>query len=197
MAQLDARVLAFDPDLVLVTVPNRQDQENFVVEHLMKVVTNRVPNPYSELDAILRETGVDEVAGDGVALPGAALRRLAGAVGIQTRMPEAEAQSRLRARIDDILSWSLRRIARVTREHGATPGILALNVVLPQRDRAIPSVAVVHESNYVVFNLLDVYDDHDLTRLRFAATDDHPNARACDLIAERLSMELQRRANEF
>jgi alginate O-acetyltransferase complex protein AlgI len=197
MAQLEERVLAFEPDLVLVTVPNQQDQENFVVEHLMRVVTNRVPTPYPELDAILRETGVNEVAGDGVALPGAALRRLARAVGIQTRMPAAEAQSRLRARIDDILSWSLRRVARVTREHGATPGILALNVVLPQRDRTIPSAAVIHESNYAVFNLLDVYDDHDLTRLRFTATDDHPNARACQLIAERLSTELQRRTNEF
>jgi hypothetical protein len=197
MAQLEERVLAFEPDLVLVTVPNRQDQENFVLEHLMKVVTNRVPNPYPELDVILREAGVDEIAGRGVPLPGAALRRLAHMVGIQTRMPVAEAQSRLRARIDDILTWSLRRIARVTREHGATPGILALNVVLAQADRGIPSAGVVHESNYAVFNLLDVYDGQDLTSLRFGATDDHPNARACQLIAERLSAELQRRANEF
>ena len=121
MAQLEERVLAFEPDLVLVTVPNRQEQENFVVEHLLKVVTNGVADPYPELDLILREAGVSEVAARGVSLPGATLRRVAQAVGIPTRMPTAEAQSRLRARIDDILSWSLRRIARVTREHGATP----------------------------------------------------------------------------
>src|SRR6185312_10539146 len=95
MAQLEQRVLAFGPDLVLVTVANRQDQENFTVEQLLKAVTSGVPIPYPELEQIVRETGVRELAAPGVAVPTTALRRVAGAVGIHTRMPEAEAESRI------------------------------------------------------------------------------------------------------
>lgn len=194
--QLEDRVLAFNPDLVLITVGSRLDVSNFTMEHLTKVVSAGVAIPYPELQVIIEQSGIQETLAAGLPVPGPSLRQLAQAVGIKARMPLAEGESRLRERIDDVINWTLDRIARVSRERGATPGLLALNVVVPQSDRSLP-VAAQTRGSYLIFNLLDVYDGRDLTSLRLSAADDHPNARACELIAERLYRDLMQQPEQF
>ena len=184
LAMLEERALAFRPDAVFIT--DSPHLKATIVPHLLSVAAARAAVPYPELDAVVRQTGVRALADDGVPAPFHAVRSLLNAAGVRTRMPWHEADRRLRLSVDDIMHWTLRRIAQVTRQHGAVPVFVALDNLRepPATDRSALEAAAA--AGFVVFNLFDVWQGRDKTLLRIAAWDDHPNAAGNQIVAEHL-----------
>lgn len=85
---------------------------------------------------------------------------------------------------------SLVRGAKLARPHGALPMLLVLDLVVAPDADVSRLIATAEQQGYVVFNLLDVYGAHDAADLRVAPWDNHPNALAHELIADRLYHEL-------
>jgi len=144
------------------------------------------------LNDIVREAGIESLGNSGYPVPFESARAFLSAVGIETRMPGREAHRRLSPFRDDLVRWALSRIAAVTREHGATPVFVALNVVSDGGDvkpNGLAAIADAQEAGFLVFNLLDVWQNRDKSALRIAEWDEHPNAAGNQLVADRL-MEL-------
>ena len=196
MALLDERVWRFQPDAVVVTMTDRTKLVNSVTDHLIDVTAQGIEIPYEGLERL-----VDEVAGDAranrVALE---IRRpiwlLARKFGASREVFAFEAERRIRARTDEIVSWALRRIGDEARQRGVVPILLGLDIVGAQSgpegliEGAVQAVA--EDAGFVVVDLFDVYNGHDRETLRVAPWDGHPNTFANRLVAERLHTELLR-----
>lgn len=195
LALLDERVLAFQPDVVLITNSPIIDQP--ISKHLRQVIERGAAIPYEDLRSILAEAGVPPDRSHGFPVPFSMLRRLARESNVAVRMPWWEANVRLQKRMSDIITWALQHIAETSRRAGATPAYVALDVVreLP-RDPA-PVLKRAKQTGFVVLDLLDVYDGLDPAALRVAEWDNHPNASGHQLIADRLYTEITRRATEL
>jgi hypothetical protein len=87
----------------------------------------------------------------------------------------------------DLLRWSLTRIVEVSRQRDIAPVwvlVTTPGVQIPQAEiDALVEIAV--EAGFIVLDLGDVYGDTPEIQLRLAPWDDHPNARAHRLIADR------------
>lgn len=192
LALFEDRVLDFRPDAVIVTIPRRWHIENLLLNHLLQVIDSETEIPYPEVRRIARQAGVDEAATRGIPVPSEGLRDLARQVGIPVRMPSAERRRRLAAYSDSLVDFAVGRIADRAREHGISPVMLALDEVserAPENDAMVARLAREHD--YVLLNLFDVYETHDLETLRVAAWDNHPNVQGTRLIADRLYRELR------
>ena len=190
LALLEDRVLDFDPDIVIVTIPSRGRFRS--AEHLVSIVESGIAIPYDGLRAIAAEAGLLDDMATGVPIPFATVRTLLASVGVDTRMPHAEAHVRARDLSTRLTAWTLGRIAEVTRSRGIQPVLLALdNVIDPPRER-IPELAMARETGFIVFDLLDIWEDGPQDSLRIADWDRHPNADGHRLIADRLHEELLR-----
>jgi hypothetical protein len=88
-------------------------------------------------------------------------------------------------------------MARSTRDHGAVPVFLALDIVLPRPEHDPPSLRAASDSGMLVFDLLDVWRDRDVESLRVAPWDNHPNAAGNRLIAERLRELIQQHQRDI
>jgi hypothetical protein len=112
-------------------------------------------------------------------------------------MPWREAEHRLRLIDDDVVRWTLGHMAAMIRKNGATPVFVALeNVVDPpsEKIRALPEATA---AGFLVFNLFDLWQNRDKSVLRIAASDNHPNAAANRLIADRLFELIQQHRPEL
>ena len=195
LAMLEDRALLFQPNAVFITDSPRL--KGPVVAHLLDVISARIAIPFPGLEALIRQTGATALANDGPPVPFETARALLGTVGIKTRMPWLEADRRLRLAADSIVQWTLQHIAEVTREHGAVPVFVALdNVVDPEpgKTRALQDAV---SAGFLVFNLLDLWQERDKPALRIAAWDNHPNAAGDKLIAERLFELMQQHRSEL
>ncbi|MCC7126647.1 MAG: hypothetical protein IT178_17490, partial [Acidobacteria bacterium] len=183
VAMLEDRVFDFAPDVVIGIIyhPTRAWTERYV----QKLVWNNVPIADAELAAILRGTGTGELSGN-IAVPFPMLRAFARGLGLQPRMPSVESQARIRWATDAVVEWGIRRFATVTREHGVTPLVLALNAVIDDVPAEVPHRAVIDAAGLPVIDLFDIYPAADRARLRIADYDEHPNREGNVLIADRL-----------
>lgn len=189
LALLEDRVLAFQPDVVIITLP--AEGRDRLVKHLLSVADDGVSIPYPELTDILREAGVTEIEHQGVPIPFASLRRVTERLGIEARMPYQEAEARIRLAADEVMSWSIRQLAEVIRDHDAVPVLLALNTVGDSPSEPVPGIGMAEEAGFLILDLYDVYNGRDHSTLRVAPWDNHPNARAHRLIADRIYEELR------
>jgi hypothetical protein len=137
-------------------------------------------------------TGVFALADPGVPVPYASLRSLVSSLGIQTRMPWREAKYRLRLIEDDLVGWTLARVAEISRAHGAVPAFLALDNVTEPPEEPMRALGDAGPAGLLVFDLLDVWQGHAADPLYIAPWDTHPNASGSRIIARRL-LELMRR----
>jgi hypothetical protein len=192
---LEDRAVKFQPDAIFITDGSRF--KSAVIGHLLGVVLSRTSIPYPDLHALVSRTGVITSAGHGVPIPFASLRTLVTSLGLPARMPWREAEHRLRLIDDDVVRWTLGHMAAMIRKNGATPVFVALeNVVDPpsEKIRALPEATA---AGFLVFNLFDLWQNRDKSVLRIAASDNHPNAAANRLIADRLFELIQQHRPEL
>jgi hypothetical protein len=193
---LEDRALQFHPDVVIATLYRHVDRT--AVEHLATALQRGVPVADDSVRALLARVGLDPARAsgeaDGVPVPGQLLRRGLGALGVHTRVPWREQQVVLQRHATEINAYALRRIARDARAVGARPLLLLLDQ--PEPEATWPDVGPLldeaRRAGFLMLDLRDVYDGHDLATLRVFEWDGHPNAAATRLIAERLFQELRR-----
>lgn len=192
LALLDDRVLEFEPDIVVITTTNHGGRA--AVGHLLEVMNAGGNTPYPGLQKILEDEGIVGLShkDEGLPVPFHLLRAAARAVGIPARMPGREAQLRAQSRADEINVWAVRESARRIQESGAVPVLLALPTVMDDLEKLPPEVEAGYDAGYTVLDLFNVFEGLDHDRLRVAPWDNHPNAAAHELVAERLHLELQR-----
>jgi hypothetical protein len=162
------RALTFSPDAILFIATGRELSR--AVAYLGEVVHRGIDIPYEGLAAVVARAGIT---------PG---------------MDETVARQRL-----ELLGYVYEHIVRQARARGAAPVL----VFLPQareggwQEETPEILAVAREAGFAVIDLSDVYEGHDIETVRLAPWDDHPNAHAHRLIAERLFAALAARRDEI
>lgn len=188
VALLEERVLGFAPDIVVATVYHRN--RVMTEGHIRKLLVRDVAVPDAELQALLNAAGLTPFERGTVPVPFRRARALLKSLGVPTRIPQAEVDGRLRAIADDLVSWSIRRLAAVTREHEIPVAVLGLNVVIDDAPPGVPAGEVFDAAGIPVIDLFDAFPDAQRPALRVAPWDDHPNRAGHELIADRLYPEL-------
>lgn len=156
----------FEPDAVYYVAAGRELSRS--ARNLIKAVQEGIDIPFEPLRAILEQAGIDG------------------------KMDEATAMRALAPRGEDILRYVYTRMADETKAHGAVPVWL----FLPQAhggnwvEETPRAVELAQEAGFIVINMEDVYQGHDLQTIRLAEWDDHPNVFGHQLVAERLYREL-------
>ena len=190
VALLESRVLQFSPDVVILTFASTGVER--VVNHLLSVAYAGVPIPFPELEKMLEDAGLGDVARHGVPVPFASLRAVARALGIEARIPYDEAEARIRWLAGDLNVWAVRRAHESIRAHGAVPVVMTLNTVGDRPEGRMPQVTAAREAGFIVFDLFDLFEGRDQAALKVAPWDTHPNAQGHRLIAQELHAELLR-----
>ena len=189
LAQLDDRVVAFAPDVVVFTDSPRLREP--VVQHVAQAVGAGVAIPYPELARTVADTGIAPLASRGIPVPFDSLRSVAHLLGIPTRMPWHEAERRLRYASPRLIRATLDEMKGIAKQHGAVPVFLALDIVEEPPDEPPAVLQSARDAGFVVFDLLDLWHGRDAQALRIAEWDNHPNAEGNRLIAERLAVLLR------
>ena len=189
LAQLDDRVVAFEPDVVVFTDSPRLREP--IVQHVAQAVGAGFAIPYPTLARAVAGTGIAPLANRGIPVPFDALRSAFGLVGIPTRMPWHEAERRLRYASPELIRATLVEMKRIAQQHGAAPVFLALDIVEEPPGEPPPVMQSARNAGFVVFDLLGLWRGRDAQALRIAEWDNHPNAEGNRLIAERLAMLLR------
>jgi hypothetical protein len=184
----------FDPDIVVLT---DGDRTRYTTEsYLRHLLLSGAPIPDPELREQLDAVGVlgAEIR-DGVPVPfrwgRAAFERFTGR---SARMPSEELVGRIRGLGEPVAGWAIREAARVSREMGAVPVMVGLNVVTPPPSEPMFTLVAAREAGMLALDLFRVFEGVDPDDLRVAPWDNHPNARGHQLIADRLYLELRRNA---
>lgn len=166
MCSENGRVLAFDPD-VLLLVGHAVDFSRLADYVHVQLIRGNIPG--------------DDFVHERVR-----------AAGITADMSNAEVQRLMKPYAPDITGWAMRRIIELCREHGIRP-VFAL-IPMPQDGVLMEDAPVLLElaqsAGFDVIDLSDVYSGHDQRALVVAEWDRHPNADGHRLIAERLFDEL-------
>lgn len=137
-----------------------------------------------------------EVVQKGITIPYPRLRAIVERSGATAQMDETELQRRLHPLGADILAAVYTQVAQRAREHG----VRVAWVFLPQvrggtwQEETPEAVRLATQAGFEIINLDDIYADQDVTQMRLAEWDDHPNTAAHALIAKRLYAELNQRA---
>jgi D-alanyl-lipoteichoic acid acyltransferase DltB (MBOAT superfamily) len=163
---LETRVLRFTPDLIiLVYHPNRDPR--IASDRLAQVAEAGHSLPYPALTDIIRRSGV--VRGT----------------------EKGEGMRRMRPLGPEIVEWSLRRIAELSRARGVPVVLLDLRLPGTKDIAGAPELALAAQAGYVLARMTD-YGPGDEARLKISKWDLHPNAEGHQIIANRVYDELMR-----
>ncbi|MDQ3697742.1 MAG: hypothetical protein M3373_06925 [Gemmatimonadota bacterium] len=159
---LETKVLDFEPDVVLVMAHAVNDFD--IVTHVGHAVAEGVEIPYDFVRAIVREAGIEGTTDKNLAV------------------------ARLRPFRNELLARTYQRIAEVSRERGARPVWVYLEMPEPGPDPAEREsfIRFGRDAGFTVLNLSDVYEGHSLEALQVAPFDRHPNAKGHQVIADAL-----------
>jgi alginate O-acetyltransferase complex protein AlgI len=134
-----------------------------------------------------------EVVQKGITIPYAPLRAIMQKAGIEAQTEETEAHRRLRPFQGEILAWIYQHIVEECRARGIRP----VWAFVPQVRKGVweeetPEVLqIAKTAGFITVNLADVFKNQDLTLIRLAEWDEHPNTRGHQLIADQLYAALQ------
>jgi hypothetical protein len=130
-----------------------------------------------------------------VVIPFEPLREIVARAGLTRDMDETAALKRINPYSNEILSWTYHRIVERSRENGALP----VFIFLPQvregtwQEETPETLSMAEKAGFIIINLADVYSGQDITTIRLAEWDDHPNVLGHTLIASRLYDELRKK----
>jgi D-alanyl-lipoteichoic acid acyltransferase DltB (MBOAT superfamily) len=163
------RAAALQANAIFYIATGREQWRSAV--YLAEVVRKRIAIPYPELQAIVDEAGV------------------------LATMSEDEAHKRLQPFGARILTEVYRRLGERSRAQGMTPVWIFLPQLLDGAWQAeTPQAqALAEAAGFTAINLSDVFRGQAVEKLRVEEWDDHPNALAHRLLAQRMYAELARR----
>jgi len=170
---LEQKALSFQPNALFFVAHQREEES--VVLYLADRISAGADLPYRELLELAKKAGVE--AG----------------------MTKVEAERRLRPFETEILSWTYRHIAEITRSRGVLPvWIFMPTLEYPLQEEKIAHLSrVAEESGFIVLNLSPAYENQDPESLVVAYWDKHPNAKGHSLIADQLYYELREKEMEI
>ncbi len=164
------RIGPFDPDMVLLTVYS--SEEIRTITHMVNIVSSEIPIPFPFLQQIVERAGVT------------------------ADMDPEEIRSRLEPFGAEIVDWTFRGFADLSRERGYK----MIAVFIP----AVRDVADGTRQNEVELlwkmagqagldrlDLADVYSGHDLSDIELAPWDQHLGVFGNELVGERIYSELR------
>lgn len=154
--------LSFQPDAVFYVATGREISR--AANYLAEVVKKNIDIPYPWLQEIVVSSGLTR------------------------KTEETEALKKLGPYQQQILAGCYQHLSSESRRHGATP----VFVFLPQvregtwQEETQEILRIAAEAGFIILDLSDVYKNQDITKIRLAEWDDHPNILGHQLIAERL-----------
>ncbi len=140
-----------------------------------------------------------EVVRKGIDIPFPPLREIVAKAGVTKGMGEADAQQRLKPYANDILTFVYAQIA----ERARTNGVKAIWIFLPPdikgqwQVEAADAERIALAAGFTVINLEDVFSGMDMTTIRLAEWDHHPNTLGHQVIADRLFVEMRAKRNQI
>jgi hypothetical protein len=188
LALLDDKGFNFSPDVVIFTV--RGIERLWTPYYISEVARHHIEIPYQPLKVLFQKEGLQNVDQGTVAIPFESWRNAARRFGLDPRMPAGELNARAARISDDATDWAWRRFAQLSEAHGATPIVLALDVVWDEAPEQIPYSAGIQAAGLPVINLFNVYPEAQRSALRVSALDVHANEAGHHVIADALYQKL-------
>lgn len=161
------KALQFEPQAVFYVATGREMSR--AARYLIQAVQKGRAIPYDPLRAIVQQAGVTAQTEETTAI-----RRLAPFQG-------------------DILAWTYQYIVEACRARGVVPVLIFLPQVREGtwQEETAETLRIAEAAGFLVIDLADVYRNRDITLIRLAEWDYHPNTRGHQLIAEHLYTALQ------
>jgi len=165
------RALAFKPDAVLYVATGREASR--AAHYLAEVAAKNIHIPYP------------------------ALREIAAKAGLAQGMDETTARRRIAPFHSEVLAAVYGGIVERCRASSCVPLLVFLPQVTdgPWQEETPEMLRIAEAAGFRIVNLADIYKNTDRASMRLADWDEHPNARAHELIAQRLHEELQKNAD--
>lgn len=195
LAMLYDRVLKFEPDAVFFTDTPRLAVP--AIQHLVHTVQLQQTIPFPHFQRLIEQTGVAGLGHAGVPVLFDTGRAALESLGVRTRMPWLEAEQRLRHSVDRVVQLTFDYMSEGVRSRGAVPVFVALDIVTETPRQRVQALDAAAAAGLKVFNLFDIWSGRDPVAFRIAPWDNHPNAAANRLIAERLYQLIRENSAEL
>jgi len=162
MLVMESKVIRFKPDVMMLVVHHNEARRG--LEALAKMVKNDIDVRYPFIQSVINLAGVD------------------------SKMRKYEIEKRLLPYADELLANTYHAIASISRDHEIVPVLVFLPITYERLEDAdiAAHMAAAETAGFVVLSMRDIYDEYEPDELDVAAWDDHPNAFAHKLIADRL-----------
>ena len=160
------RALKFQPQAVIFVATGREGSRS--VAYMAEAAAKRLPAPEPALQALLTRAGV---------VPG---------------MDQNEAERKLTPLRQELLQIVYQRIADRSRAAGARPVLIFLPQVREGswQEETPETLQAGRQAGFEIIDLENVYRGHDITKLRRAEWDDHPNKLGHQLVADAIMQQL-------
>jgi D-alanyl-lipoteichoic acid acyltransferase DltB (MBOAT superfamily) len=162
-----SKAMGFDPNAVFFVATGREGSRS--TAYLAEVIQKRIPMPYSELQSLVSRAG------------------------ITSDMSETTILRRLIPFRRELLAWIYGRIVAECKSRNIYP----LFIFLPQVregnwvEETPEILATAAEAGFTIIDLSDVFKKHDISAIRLAEWDEHPNSLGHRVIAARLYDEIK------
>jgi D-alanyl-lipoteichoic acid acyltransferase DltB (MBOAT superfamily) len=159
---LENKVVRFKPDIMMLFVHHNEARRG--LETLARIVKNNIDIPYPFIQSVIDRAGID------------------------SEMSKYEIEKRLLPYEDELLADTYQAIASMCRDHEIVPVWVFMPITYERLEDAdiTGHMTTAEAAGFIELSLRDVYDGHQPDELYVAAWDDHPNAVAHKLIADRL-----------
>ena len=159
---LESKIVRFNPDTMMLFVHDNESRRG--VEALARIVKKKLDIPYPFMQSVIDRAGVD------------------------SEMSRFEIEKRLLPYEGELLADTYRAIANICRDHEIVPLWVYMPLTYERLTEAdiAGHMATAEAAGFVVLSLRDVYFEYKPDELYVAEWDDHPNAFAHKLVADRI-----------